>query len=368
MKPLSIVLLCLFVMAPFLLMMEVRCDSLTAVQSLRTHYDSVLDNAISDAAQQLANHSTAVGYEDDGGMDFDADLAVEMFFSSLCSGLGAQSQYAQDRLRESVPVVVVALRDQAMLYLVRKMENQIIGSQYRHVCVQVVPYTQMAADTKPLVLFSMGPEVRVLNRITGTTYMGDWHQFDEEGLFYENNGPADFATRKPDLFETEAVFSASRMRAVRDAITLQLETGIAVATRPDATGTDATGTDDTGTDATGTGATGTHATGVLNLPVIKDASFRNAVTGVGLFAFVKGLPVGTRQEYQTLAFGGGRVVHREPVTGWEHSGQPRYCSPDCQELLEALVEAAFPADTLRYFSNSQEAAQEGYMPCSHCRP
>ena len=342
MKPLSIVLLCLFVMAPFLLMMEIRCDSLTAVQSLRTHYDSVLDNAISDAAQQLANHSAAADYGNDNDMDFDADLAVEMFFSSLCNGLGAQSQEAQDRLRERVPVVVVALRDQALLYLVRKTENHTLGSQYRHACVQVVPYMQMAPETEPLVLFSMGPEVRIMSRINGAAYLGDWHQFDEDGLLYEESDTADIATRKPMLFETEATFSASRMRAVRDAITRQLETGIAVTTRTD-------------------------ATGILNLPVIKDASFRNAVTGVGLFAFVKGLPVGTQQEYQTLAFGGGRVVHREPVTGWEQSGQRRYCSPDCAELLEAL-EQMLIVDTVRYFSNSHEAALEGYMPCSHCRP
>ena len=345
MKPLSIVLLCLFVMAPFLLMMEIRCDALAAAQSLRSHYDAVLDNAVSDAAQELAHHTQAAGYgsESGTGMEIEADLAVELFFSSVCSGLGAESPHAQDRLRERIPVIVVAMRDQALLYLVRKAEGQPQGSRYRHTCVRVVPYAQNLEKTGPLVLFSMGREVRVLNSINGGISSGDWHQYDEMGCLIEENAALQATSKLSRLFETEEAFSNSRLRAIRDTITDQLETGMQVSTMAD-------------------------ATGLVKLPAIQDASFRNAVTGVGLLAFVKGLPVGTQQAYQTLAFGGGRVVQRKPVTGWEADGQKRYCAPDCPVLLSVLPADTAAANGLRHFSNAQEASAEGYRPCTHCRP
>ena len=339
MKPLSIALLCLFILAPFLLMMEVRCDALMAAHSLRAHYDMVLDNAISDAADQMALHASEAGYADASALRIASNMAVERFFASLCDGMGANTQGSRDRLRAHVPVIVVASREEALLYMPRSVEAGDGAGTQQYLCLYAVPYAFQVDEDSPLVLFTMGSGIHVLNRETGESGHADWHAFGENGQMREHTDTLGMIP----LFESVATYESRRLKTIRDVVTQQLDTGLRL-------------------------LSATQPTGQFDLPASKAAAFRNAVSDVGLFAFVQGLPVGTEQAYQTFAFGGGRVVRREPVTGWVLGEDKRYCAPDCPLLMEHMAAGTLPLDDIRYFSSPREAAAEGYRPCSCCHP
>lgn len=339
MKPLSIALLCLFILAPFLLMMEVRCDALMAAHSLRAHYDMVLDNAISDAADQMALHASETGYADASELRLASDLAVERFFASLCDGMGANTAVSRDRLRTHVPVIVVATREEALLYMPQSVEADDGSATRQYLCLHAAPYALQVGEGSPLVLFTMGSGIHVLSRETGESGHADWHAFSENGQRRDNIGTLETLP----LFESVEEFESRRLKTIRDVVTQQLDTGLRL-------------------------FSDTQSNGQFDLPASKAAAFRNAVSDVGLFAFVQGLPVGSEQTYQTFAFGGGRVVKREPVTGWAVGEDKRYCAPDCPLLLEHMAGGTLTPDDFRYFSSPREAAAEGYKACSGCRP
>lgn len=340
MKPLSLAILCLFILAPFLIMTRIRCDALAATQSLRAHYDAVLDTAVSDASESLAWQMTGSGYADPVGDPLSEALAVETFFSSLGDGLGITGEASMDRLRSRVPVVVVAGRTQANLYLVCPSMTEGESGHSRHVCLQSVPYAWERAPGELLVMFTMGDEIRVVNQLSGNPTTGHWQMYSSDGQMSTGENVSVVSR----LFQSEEAFTGHKLRVIRDVVRSLLEKGILLSTRQEEMGT-------------------------LLLPTSQDAAFRNAIADVGIFAFVRGLPVGSSREYQTYAFGGGRVVCREPVTGWENAGRKVYCSPACPVLRAALgAPPEGEAERFSYYSTPAEAAEQGYAPCVHCRP
>jgi hypothetical protein len=348
MKPLSIALLCLFIMAPFLVMADIRCDALMAAQTLRSHYDRVLDTAVSDAARQMAGQST--GDTRSGVVQPDAsmpngpsaaDLSVESFFASFCDGMGANTAASRERLRTHVPVIVMATRTGARLYMPRTVLAPDGQSSCRHVCVNVAPYVfqQAAAGQNAtegqdategtdalLVLFTTGKEILVGDPSQGTVRTAHWQD-----------------TPVAELFAGESAFEAARLRALRDAISSQLELGLSM-------------------------ASASGDAGRFDLPAGHSAAFRNAVADGGLFVFVQGLPVGTTDTYRTFAFGGARVVAREPVVGWRTPEEAWYCVADCERLMAGIYGGTILPDDLCHFSSPEEAAAEGFRPCPVCRP
>lgn len=328
MKPISIVLLCLFAMAPFLLMAEVRSNALTAALSLRSHYDAVIDNALSDTADRLAASVTGHGYSDVEAIHVDADLAVEEFLDALADGLGAETASARARIAGKVPVMVVALHDSAVLYALLPVPDEEGQARFRHVCFPEVPYVWNDTKNACLIGFTMSSEVRVFDRETGETDVLSWQEAQVGGT---------------QLFASEEDFVALRLRTLRDVVTGLMENGLQLS-QPE----------------------GQH--GSFDLPAAQDAAFRNGIRDVGMFAFLQGLPVGSEKTYQTFAFGGGRIVRRKPVTGWSNQGRRIYCRADCDDLLQAMGVPGFEMNDLRYFANPEEAASEGYAPCSLCRP
>ena len=328
MKPLSIALLCLFVMTPFLVMADIRCDAVTAAQTLRTHYDQILDTAVSDAAQQMALQYTRDAQAGTVVADGEpvSDLSVEAFFTAFCDGMGANTQTARERLRIHVPVIVVASRDSARLYMPRAVRSAEGKTACRHVCVNIMPYPYSYGMGDRTILFTTGTDIYMGDPLQGVGWTTHWQ-----------DAPVG------ERFADEATFEAARLRALRDTVACQLEMGLALAATSDVAGR-------------------------FDLPAGRSAAFRNAVSDGGLFVFVEGLPVGSTESYQTFAFGGARVAAREPVVGWHSASAAWYCTEDCGELLARLGKGLIQPDDLRHFSNKEEAASEGFRPCPFCCP
>ncbi len=176
------------------------------------------------------------------------------------------------------------------------------------------------------MLFTTGKEILVGDPSQGTVRTAHWQD-----------------TPVAELFAGESAFEAARLRALRDAISSQLELGLSL-------------------------ASASGDAGRFDLPAGHSAAFRNAVADGGLFVFVQGLPVGTTDTYRTFAFGGARVVAREPVVGWRTPEDAWYCVADCERLMAGINGGTVQPDDLCHFSSPEEAAAEGFRPCPVCRP
>ncbi len=357
MKPISLAILCLFAMAPFLLMTDIRADSLAKSLELRAYYDAAIDNAISDAAWIMAGSvREGAGYASGGGLQVDEEAAVSAFFEILSAGLGASGiPSAEARVRAHVPVLVTVGPESAVL---RVQAAHLDGNGIlvtSPVRMPGKPYSWDPGDGRHFVRFTMGTDVQVYDRLDNTLQQASWTHFSEA---------------LPGL-RTEEEFAAKRLDTVTRVVQSLLEEGMALAK---AGKSDIPAAADDVLAVTGLqagiiadfpeGGSGFH----FDLPKTEEAAFRRAVSDVGMLAFVQGLPVGGDKTYDTFAFGGGRVIRRTQVAGYLWDERFLYCRTDCRLFLERSTQAGFDADAIRFFATAEEAAAEGYEPCPVCRP
>ena len=357
MKPISLAILCLFAMAPFLLMTDIRSDSLAKSLELRAYYDTAIDNAISDAAWTMAGSvRDGAGYGSAGGLQVEEEAAVSAFYETLAAGLGALGiPSAEARVRSHVPVLLTVGKESAVLRVqaAHLDRNGILVTEL--VRMPGKPYSWDPGDSRHLVRFTMGTDIQVYDRLDNTLQLDSWTRFAET---------------LPGL-RTEEGFASKRLETVTRVVQSLLEEGMALV-MSGSSNIPAT-VDDV------LAVTGPHA-GVIvdlpgggsrfrfDLPKTEDAAFRRAVSDVGMLAFVQGLPVGGDKTYDTFAFGGGRVIRRTQVAGYLWDERFLYCRTDCRLFLERSGQAGFDTDALRFYTAAEEAAAEGYEPCPVCRP
>ena len=359
MKPISIAFLCLFAMAPFLLMSGIRADSLEKELQLRAHYDTAIDNAISDASWIMASSIRgSAGYDSGSGLSTDGDAAVSVFFDSLSAGLGAARDPALEaRVRAHVPVMVLVGNEGASLLVYTLCTNESGNLQYKTVRLPEQPYLRTMNDGASLVRFTLGDVVEVMNQADGSVVASPWQECRS-------------------LFPTtpnENAFHEMRLDVVTGVVRNLLEMGLTLTNRelteiPDSAEAALPVSGPFAGRYAGISEVGKRAEIRFDLPRTDDAEFRRAVSQIGIFAFVKDLPVGGDKAYDTFAFGGGRVLRADGVAGYERDGQLTYCRMDCSAYMQYRTEAAFEPDSVRVFPTAREAAAEGYRACAVCRP
>ena len=354
MKPISLVFLCLFAMAPFLLMAEIRSDVLARTLELRSHYDAAIDNALSDASQVLAlSVSGNNGYAASSGVSGDAGKAVEAFITSLACGLGASAdESGKARVRLHVPVIVSVGPDGAELFSVLPIRGSDGVRLCRTVRLPAVPYAWTSTDGLRIVRFTLGDAIDVAEIGTGVVVSGHWR---------------DMGADLPEL-ATEKGFRSLRTEVVAGVVRSLLESGLEMAAAADAGGPDDP-MEEAGMGALAASSVFGLDNGVttrFDLPNIEDATFRRAVSDVGLLAYVKGMPVGFDRTYDTFAFGGARVVRRQAVAGYMWEQRRIYCRSSCPTYAARSGTSAFQQDSLHWFADSREAAMAGYSACSDC--
>jgi len=352
MKPISLVFLCLFSMVPFLWMADIRSDVLARSIELRAHYDAAIDNALSDAAQVLAaSVSDGRGYAASSGVSGDAGQAVDAFVASLTAGLGASPDEAGKALvRRHVPVIVSVGPDGANLYVCLPVRGVDGVRLYRTVCLPAAPYAWASKDGRHIVRFTLGDNVDVAETGNNEVTSGHWREC---------------GSAVQELV-TEQGFRALRTDVVAGVVRSLLESGldmVEAANAPDA--------------PLGNGQQGNPADRMVSgrkdgavtrfdLPDIEDATFRRAVSDVGLLAYVHGMPVGYDRTYDTFAFGGARVVRRQAVAGYLWEQRRIYCLDSCPTFTARTGSPGFLSESLQWFADSREAAMAGFMPCPDC--
>ncbi len=359
MKPISIAFLCLLAMAPFLLMSGIRADSLEKELQLRAHYDAAIDNAISDASWIMASSVRgSAGYDAGSGISADGDAAVSVFYDSLSAGLGAARDPAiEASVRAHVPVMVLVGNEGASLLVYTLCTDESGILQYKTVRLPDQPYLHVTDEGARLIRFTLGDTVEIMNQADGSSVVSSWQE----------------CRSLLSSIPNEDAFHEMRLDVVTGVVRNLLEKGLALANRqlaeiPDSAEGILPILGPSAGQLTGIPEGGKSAEIRFDLPRTDDAEFRRAVSQIGIFAYVKGLPVGGDKAYNTFAFGGGRVIRSDGVVGYEWEGQPTYCRLDCSAYSHDRSEAAFEPDTIRFFSTAREAADEGYRACPACRP
>ncbi len=351
MKPISLAMIALFVFAPFLMLAKIQTDFLQKTLMLRQHYDTAIDNAVSDAAFVLAG-SVRMQTSDTEAHRFEADAqeALVAFFDSLSNGLGAAGDVmSESRVRSHVPVVLAVGYQGLILYT---------NSQYKDAQGVVVsgpvvfpekPYIWVPEDGRKPVLFTMGSDVILYNdgQVSPSSYL-------KAAALY------------PEFSDREQ-FDTMRLSAIAKTVRDALSQGLSLAAMtPDVLHSSADGLEAFRQGRVQNLYRTESGSAFLQLPTADDAAFRRAVSDVGLLAFVQGLPVGGNKDYSTFAFGGGRVVKRNGVVGYAWDSRLLYCVEDCVEFQKVSADPAFDLNTMVFFAGPEEAALEGYEPCPDC--
>ena len=357
MKPISLAMLALFVFAPFLLMLNIRSDFLIKTLEVRQHYDTAIDNAISDASYVLAN-SVRMGPENtlETGLQADSHEAVVAFYDSLSKGLGTVDISAsEERLHAHVPVLITVGNKGATLYV----HGTYVNSQNKTVVGQVIlperPYQYIPEDGRPILWFTMGTDV---------------YYYDPSVLELRKTHYDSLIEVYPELAGNEG-FETIKLSAITNTVQALLTEGMIFS------GTSPEFIPDFAQEVFPLSRNGdtyywntikSSTFSRFSLPKTDNASYRRAISDIGILAYIKDLPVGGNRSYSTFAFGAGRVAVRRGVVGFLWDSRLLYCDSDSLLFADVSAQSSFNSDTMVFFSSAQEAAAGGYQPFSGIAP
>jgi hypothetical protein len=332
MKLTSLAILAALIMCPFLFIMSQQTRLVREDLKLRDYYDTVVDNAIMDAAQTMTQYSQGLSYSASTDLELSRTMAVQTFFDSLYVAFNAQSDVQKARVEACVPVLLFLQHDGYTLYALHAFKNADGQTQISHGWFPQAHYVGETLLDRYVMRYTLGDTVYAYDRIDQKLYEGTYQEL------------ASFIP----FFNDARMFENLRLAAVRSSIENSMENYMAQYDQ---------------------WAFQRSLSISFHFPAIDEADWRRALTDEGMLAFAQGFPVLMGRRYEHYALGGARIIRKEPLMGYSYQSRLWYCRTDC-EYFDSVIstDPTFLSDTLIYFTDAYEAAQNGYYPCTHCRP
>lgn len=333
MKLTSISIIFIIIISPFLFISAQQSEIAREDVKLRNYYDSVVDNAVQDAALMLANNGGDVSYRNVADISYSRILSVQAFFDSLYHSFkAAGNSSAISRVNSCVPVLIYFARDSYSLYALNSYKGAGGQTEIKHCWYPEQHYVGDNLAGRYSVRYTLDDKVFLYNVDDGNYYEGSYYNFSDVI-------PA-FGDRK--------TFDDLRLTAVK----LSVENDIMAYL-----------------DDYNKWSFGRSGSIVFNFPRINNSDWKRALTDEGLLVFAQGFPVLTGGRYEHYALGGARVIRKAPLVGYSYKGILYYCRTDCTFYLDTVKkDDLYKENTDVSFSDSTEAAKKGYYPCRHCRP
>ena len=333
MKLTSLSVVFVIIISPFLFISARQSELAREDAKLRNYYDTLIDNAVQDAALILSQNIGDPAYSKNVDISDAKALAAESFFDSLQSSFHVQgSVSSMVRVESCVPVLIFLETDGFSLFALHSFKNQEDRTEICHCWFPKQHYVGAELIDRYSVRYTLTDRIYIFDKLEKALYEGDYENFKDRISFFDD----------PRQFED------LQLTAVKNTVEEAFKSYMGRYNE---------------------WAFGRSLSVSLEFPAIADADWKRALTDEGILVFAQGFPVLQGKSYTHYALGGARVIRKAPLKGYIFQNQPYYCRTDCDYFnSEILNDAGFDADTVVYFSNACEAAKNGYRPCPYCRP
>ncbi|NMA67139.1 MAG: hypothetical protein GX957_13060 [Clostridiaceae bacterium] len=329
MKLTSLAVFFIIIVLPFLFISGNQLDIVKEDAILRSYYDSVIDNAIQDAAFIISQGINKITYDSKGDIQAVKDLAVQTFFDSLYYAFNVYGNPASmARVQFCVPALVFIEEDGFSLYAINSYLNAEYYTVMEHCWFPKKHYIGEILQDRYSVRYTLNDNVYVFDKVNSLLTKGEYIDFKEDISLFANK--EDFVVLRNNAIrqsvEKEFALYIEKYNSWRHKSSFALE---------------------------------------LQFPAMDEEDWLRALNDVGLLVFAQGFPVLYGEKYEHYALGGARVIRKTPIVGYVYKGQPYYCKVSC-EFYQDIIN--MNDENIIYYSNAFEAAQNGYYSCPSCRP
>ncbi|MGG4396298.1 hypothetical protein ABEX25_18505 [Paenibacillus thiaminolyticus] len=306
---------------PAMLLQDWRIEDQAGALELKRMYDGAVHAAVQDAAVALHMNEYQqyeAGYDSFKHFRANKKRALEQFYETLFTNFGVSGDaVGQQVLLGHIPVIAVMDYDGYWIHAYGEIRNSDGELESKPLWHAKKPYAHADALGNS-VSFTLDDYVHAFDATTERWYEGKRERVNEAS-----------GQRIPILADAGQFEQVRRTTIVN---TLQADLAHYI-------------------NFHNTHARKLGITYTFTLPLIGQEDWNNTVDDIGIIAFIQGLPMGVH-DYNTYAFGGGRLVKRPVVYGAARDGIRIYYRSRCGER-EAILET---------FASEKEAAAQGYFP------
>jgi len=333
MKPISIAVVFVIIILPFLFITGQQAEIAKEDLKLRCYYDYVIDNAVQDAAFMLSQRAGQLTYGENPDNSSLKDLLVKDFFDSLYYAFNVYgNKTLMARIESYVPVLVYLEWDGFSLYAIKSFKNEQGITEVRHVWLTKKHYVGEVLDDRYSIRYTLSDHVYIYDRVSHSVLEGNYYSFQD---------------RIPS-FNDQQKFYDLKLASIRRSIEKELE--MYMEEYKELAGSRRLSVD-------------------FSFPSVDQGDWKRALEDQGLLIFAQGFPVLRGQKYEHYALGCARIVRRALLVGYHYDIRKLFCKNSC-DFYHREVEASpgFDAENIIYFNNAYDAASDGFSPCPKCRP
>lgn len=319
MKQTSFMMVILMVLLPVMAITDLKYDHYFQAERIRHHYDQVLNRAIHDGAHALIKSDSLTQGQLDYKIKINPMTGIEQFYKSLGNNLNAESKDKQAELTLYVPCLIVIDFDGFYVYGAERFVGENGEQKTVHILRPKVLFAYPIGDQ--VIIFHVNGNVVVYDSVSQIQLLYTWTEFEE----------------LPEY--SHLPLKEIRIKVIADTIEKAL------------------------TEQVNQHNLFAHQNGIsytFFVPQIDEPELVNGFSDIGMIAFFQGMPIGGTDRLNLYSFGGSRVYEKSILSGYSIGGKWIVCRKTCTEYLEH--------EPIQVFRSSEEAAKEGYYPCTICKP
>lgn len=333
MKPISIAIIFIIIILPFLFITSQQSEIAKEDSMLRTFYDSVIDNAVQDAAIMLSLRAGQLTYGENIDNSSLKNLVVNDFFDSLYYAFNVYgNKTLMARIEAYVPVLIYLEWDGFSLYAIKSFKNEQGYTEVRHCWIPKKHYIGEVLHDRYSIRYTLSDHVYIYDQESSSFSQGDYYSFKDI----------------IPSFNDQQLFNNLKLGSIKRSIEKEFEMYLEEYRN----------------------LAGSRSLSVdLKFPSIDHDDWKRALEDQGLLVFAQGFPVLQGQKYEHYALGCARIIRKGILVGYQYDNRSLYCKTTCEFYREeAENHPEFDSENIIYFNNAYEAAAEGFYPCPVCRP
>lgn len=331
MKLTSLGIIFIIIISPFLFISSQKSNATIQDQRLRYYYDNIIDNAVQDAAHILSENLEDTSYSNNIVLGQGKKIAAQTFFDSVYYAFDSnKNPVSMARVDACIPVIVFLENDCFSIYSLTPYKNANNEYEVKHCWSPLQYYIGESIEDRYIIRYTLDDKIYIYDTVEKVDYEGDY---------------MDYSHIIPLLNDAQS-FENLRLSAVKNSVQLKLKDYI---------------------NRYNQWATSRSLCVNLHLPAINDSDWIRALADEGLLVFAQGFPTLQGKKYEHYALGGGRVIRKPTIIGYKYNDMLNYCNQHCEYYINTVLpDPLFDQDSVLYFSNAYNAANEGYFPCPHC--
>lgn len=330
------VIICL----PFYLVSELSVRRVQQVQTVKAQYETIISNAVDDAALALRLYSES-SFDDDAtsSIQVDADEVVNAFLASYHFGFNAKGETDRQIADSHILALIIVAYDGYYIYGTKPArENLLDPVSYQQILSDKHPFVYNEGDIS--VYFTLDDYIKVVRRSVDPVSGDLWPEV--EGLVSDPEVSAAFPTGlNTGNFEDTKNY----------VITSTIENALSK------------------TVIDHNSYTKNHGMSYqFHLPVSDAGGYGRNLQDLSVLAFIQGKDIGFGETLEFNALSQGSVLVNKEIMGYEQllpggGSEFYYCDWRCTHSHENIYTSGLTNNMVKVFTTKEEAAMDGFYPC-----